>query len=89
MSAKLTEGVPLRFLTEKEQIALANGVPYIEIWTKKEALFKYLKDDKIQFIHLDSTAPEVFGAKFVTVPADNNILTVCTKKDTKIEIIQK
>ncbi len=78
-----------RFFTPNEQIALESGTSYIKIWTKKEALFKHLKNDSIQFIHLDSTAPEIYGAKFITVPVDDNIITTCTKKGTILQIIEK
>ena len=78
-----------RFLTENEQIALENGTPYIEIWTKKEALFKYLKNNSLTLISLDSTMPEIYGAKFVTFTIDDNILTVCTNENATIELIQK
>lgn len=78
---------PSRFLTENERASVKKGTSCIEIWTKKEALFKYLKNDNIQFIHLDSTSPEIYGVKFFTIPVDDNIITVCADKNTKIEII--
>ena len=78
-----------RFLTSNEKTALENGTPYLEIWTKKEALFKFLKNDSLKFIHLDSATPDIYDAKFTTVEIENSILTICTHTDTKIEIIQK
>ena len=78
-----------RFLTSNEKIALENGTAYHEIWTKKEALFKFLKNDSLKFIHLDSTNPEKFNATFVTTKLENSILTICTPNNAKIEIIQK
>ncbi|MBQ7872346.1 MAG: 4'-phosphopantetheinyl transferase superfamily protein [Clostridia bacterium] len=78
-----------RFLTENERLALEGGTPYLNIWTKKEALFKFLKNDSTPFIHLDSTAPELHGAKFVTVAVDSAILTVCAKPHELIKIIEK
>ena len=78
-----------RFLAENEQIALQKGTPYLEIWTKKEALFKYLKNNSLTLISLDSTMPEIYGAKFVTFTIDDNVLTVCINENTTIELIQK
>lgn len=78
-----------RFLTENEQNALKNGANYIEIWTKKEALYKFLKSDCAPFVQLDSTRPDLYGASFTTLTVNSSILTVCTPPDKKIEIIQK
>lgn len=78
-----------RFLTQNEQSALENGTPYIKIWTKKEALYKYLKNDNTPFIKLDSTLPEQYGAKFITLPIEDNTLTVCAKKGAMIQLMQK
>lgn len=75
-----------RFFAENERRAVENGESPIAIWTKKEALFKHLKNDDIPFISLDSAASDV---KFTSVQMDNSILTVCTSQDTEIEIIQK
>lgn len=80
---------PARFLTENERLALESGTPYLNIWTKKEALFKFLKNGSTPFIGLDSTAPELHGAKFVTVTVDSAILTVCTNKGEIIKVIEK
>ena len=87
--AKRLRDCPARFLTENERLALESGTPYLNIWTKKEALFKFLKNGSTPFIHLDSTAPELHGAKFVTVTVDSAILTVCTKPHELIKIIEK
>lgn len=78
-----------RFLTENEKIALESGTPYTEIWTKKEALFKFLKNDSLNFINLDSTNPNKYSAKFLTTKIENSILTICTPNNAQIEIIQK
>lgn len=78
-----------RFLTQNEKTALENGTPYLEIWTKKEALFKFLKKDSLNFINLDSTNPNDYNAKFLTTKIENSILTICTLNNAKIEIIQK
>ena len=78
-----------RFLTENEKIALESGTPYTEIWTKKEALFKFLKNDSLNFISLDSTNPNEYSAKFLTTKIENSILTICTPNNAQIEIIQK
>ena len=81
--------IPTRFLTENEKKLLENGTPYLEIWTKKEALFKFLKNDSTPFIQLDSTQPQKHNARFVTVRIENSILTVCAHENEKIEIVQK
>ena len=78
-----------RFLTESEQNALENGTPYLEIWTKKEALFKFLKNDSTPFINLDTTFPEKHKARFTTIQIENATFSVCSHPNTKIEIIQK
>ncbi len=78
-----------RFFTENEIIALKNGIPCIEIWTKKESLFKFLKNDSTPFIKLDSTIPGIYGAQFTTIQIENSILTVCASENDKIELIQK
>lgn len=80
---------PIRFLTENERTALENGTPYLKIWTKKEALFKHVKSDDIPFIHLDSTTPEIYDAKFITVSFNGNVITTCTQKGTLLQIIEK
>ena len=87
--AKRLRDCPTRFLTENEKISLESDTPYIKIWTKKEALFKYLKNDNLSLISLDSTQPELYGAKFITLPIGDNILTACTQKYTLLKIIEK
>lgn len=85
-----TDAIPSsRFLTGNEQIALEKDTPFVELWTKKEALFKFLKNDSIPFIKLDSTAAEQYGAKFITLQIENNVITVCTLKGTMIQLIEK
>jgi phosphopantetheinyl transferase (holo-ACP synthase) len=81
--------IATRFLTESEKKLLENGTPYLKIWTKKEALFKYLKNDSTPFIKLDSTTPEIYGAQFTTMKIEDSILTICAKETDKIELIQK
>lgn len=83
----LASNIHTRFFTENERAKIESGASAIEIWTKKEALFKYLKNDNIQFMHLDSTVPEIYDAKFITLAIEDNILTVCSKKETMIQII--
>ena len=78
-----------RFLTENEQLLLKNETPYVEIWTKKEALFKYLKNDSTPFIHLNSATPEQYNASFTTLQIENSTLTICAPSNEEIEIIQK
>lgn len=75
-----------RFFTESERASVQGGAREIEIWTKKEALFKHLKNDGISFITLDTTKSSVC---FTTVDLGASILTVCTQQDAKIEIIKK
>lgn len=74
----------LRFFTENECSALENGTSEIEIWTKKEALFKYLNNDDINFISLDTTNTD---KSFTTVALDEALLTVCTAQNAEIEFI--
>ena len=78
-----------RFLTENEQKIATDSQKFIEIWTKKESLFKFLKNDSLQFIHLDSTTPEKHGVSFSTVQTNEYVITICKEKSSKIEIIQK
>ena len=73
----------LRFFTENEQKEIENRASTLEIWTKKEALFKYLKNDDINFISLDTTQASVF---FKTINLDGAILTVCCEKQTEIKM---
>ena len=81
--------IPTRFLTESEKKLLENGTPYFEIWTKKEALFKFLKNDSTPFIQLDSTAPEIHSTHFLTAKIENSILSICATSNEEIIIIQK
>ena len=76
----------LRFFTENERVSVENGTPEIEIWTKKEALFKYLKNDDINFISLDSTqAVQSFNVEKL----DGALLAVCADSKEEIEFIYK
>lgn len=75
--------------TGREKINIINTQNFIEIWTKKEALFKFLKNDSLQFIHLDSTTPEKYDVTFLTTKIENSILTICSPNKVTIEIIQK
>lgn len=75
-----------RFLTENEQTALENGTPYTEIWTKKEALFKFLKSDSTPFILLDSTSPEKHGAQFSTYHIYGSTASICTPLGSQIDV---
>lgn len=68
-----------RFLTQNEQKMLADGTPYLEIWTKKEALFKFLKSD-LPLPSIDSATPEQYGASIQTRETDEYHLAVCTEK---------
>ena len=78
-----------RFLTENECRAFEAGTSFVEIWTKKEALFKFLKSDTAPFIHLDSTRPDLCGAKLQAHRLDSVVLSVCTAPNTEIKIIEK
>lgn len=73
-----------RFFTENERMSAEKGASHIEIWTKKEALFKYLKNDNITFISLDRTQA---GVNFKTINLNGAILTLCTEKEEQIEIM--
>jgi phosphopantetheinyl transferase len=73
-----------RFFTENEQNELHNGTSPIEISTKKEALFKYLKNDSINFVSLDTAQ---CGVCFDTTKLEGAVLTVCTEKDEYISLI--
>ena len=72
------DGLHERFFTENERLAHETGTALAEIWTKKEALFKFLKSDSTPFIHLNSTTPEKYGAYFSTVTKPEYTLTLCT-----------
>jgi phosphopantetheinyl transferase len=69
-----------RFLTQNEQKMLESGTAYLEIWTKKEALFKFLKNDSLPLPTIDSATPEKYGATLDTRETDEYYLTVCTEK---------
>lgn len=73
-----------RFFTENEQNEVKSGISPIEMWTKKEALFKYLKNDSINFISLDTTQVYI---PFKTIKLDGAILTVYTENEEQIEMI--
>ena len=75
-----------RFFSENEIAEIQNGISPIEIWTKKEALFKHLKNDSLVFFTLDTTVSNChFNTKFL----DGAIITLCTEKDENIDIIDK
>lgn len=76
----------LRFFTENERASLENGASEIEIWTKKEALFKYLKNDDINFLSLDSTEAT---QSFTVATLDGTLLTVCADGNEEIKFIYK
>ena len=69
-----------RFLTQNERKMLERGTAYLEIWTKKEALFKFLKNDSLPLPTIDSATPEKYGATLETRETDEYYLTVCTEK---------
>ncbi len=80
--------ISTRFFTENEKQYATDTLKFLEIWTRKEALFKFLKNDSTPFIHLDSTTPEKYGASFATVQINDYIITICKSGQTQIEIIQ-
>jgi hypothetical protein len=84
-----TQSSPTRFLTNGEKKELESGTTYVTIWTKKEALFKFLKNDSLILSKTDSSTPEKYGITFKTVELENSILTVCAPENEEIEIIQK
>ncbi len=69
-----------RFLTQNERKMLERGTAYLEIWTKKEALFKFLKNDSLPLPTIDSATPEKYGATLEMRETDEYYLTVCTEK---------
>lgn len=73
----------VRFFTENEKKQVECGYSPIEIWTKKEALFKHLKNDDINFISLDTTQADIC---FTTTYLDSTILTICHKSQEEINI---
>ena len=73
-----------RFFTQNEKNVLESGTHELAIWTKKEALFKHLKNDDINFIALDTTKA---NTHFITLHLDGAIFTVCTKKKEEITVI--
>ena len=83
INSKTNAQTLLRFFTENEQKEVENGVSPLEIWTKKEALFKYLKNNNINFISLDTTQANVH---FETINLDDAILTICYEKEEPIKI---
>jgi phosphopantetheinyl transferase len=84
-----TQSSPTRFLTNGEKKELESGTTYVTIWTKKEALFKFLKNDSLILSKTDSSTPEKYGITFKTVELENAILSVCAPENEEIEIIQK
>ena len=78
-----------RFFTENEQRFSTDTLKFLEIWTRKESLFKFLKNDSTPFIDLDSTTPEKYGASFATLQINDYIITICKSGTAHIEIIQK
>lgn len=78
-----------RFFTPTERDSLTDTRQVIEIWTKKEATFKFLKNDSIPFPALDSTDPESFGAKYRSAELYNCMLTVCAPIASDVRIIKK
>ena len=78
-----------RFFTEDEMISFSSGTTLTEIWTKKEALFKRLKNFHGILLNLDSSHPEDFDAFFTTINIDASILTLCASTGEKIDFIKK
>ena len=81
--------ISTRFFTENEKQYATDALKFLEIWTRKEALFKFLKNDTTPFIRLDSATPEKYGASFSTVQINDYIITICKGGPAQIEIIQK
>ena len=76
-----------RFFSENEIAEIQNGISPIEIWTKKEALFKYLDDNDVPFPLIDVTRTRKYKIKFTTIQEFEQFLTVCTARGEKVEII--
>lgn len=61
----------------------------VELWTKKEALLKYLKNEDLPLLAVDSSDPSLHGASFTLKKTDELILTVCAPEDSSVTIIEK
>ena len=68
-------------------MSFSSGTSSAVIWTKKEALFKRLKNSHGILLNLDSSHPEDFDAFFTTINIDASILTVCASTGEKIDFI--
>lgn len=83
-SSRLAE----RFFTPKELAKLAEGADFLEIWTKKEALFKRLAEDSHpSLFSVDSASPEESDSALLTEKKNEFTLSVCFSRDQKAEII--
>lgn len=77
-----------RFFAQKELDQLAHGADFLEIWTKKEALFKRLSEDiPPSLISVDSASPEESDSALLTEKKNEFTLSVCFSRDQKAEII--
>lgn len=79
--------IATRFLTPNEQKIFECGAPFVEIWTKKEALFKFLKNDSLALSTIDSASPEQYSAALYTSETDDYFLTLCTVEGEKVTLI--
>ncbi len=68
-----------RFFTENEKRAYQNGMPFYEIWTRKEALFKCLDEKNDSLLSVDiCTSPRL---SFKTTTTDEYILSICERSN--------
>ena len=85
------EALARRFFTDAEQRAVqASDNPRLtvcEIWTKKEALAKYIGTGLSKNLHLDTTKSQeqtVFHTFAATIEQKTYVITVCTHKNAKL-----
>ncbi|MGM9631587.1 MAG: 4'-phosphopantetheinyl transferase family protein [Eubacteriales bacterium] len=87
LSTEKQRKIAERFFGENEKKAYRNGTPFCEIWTKKEALFKYLENSGITLLSADSETAE--DCTFITETFGSVTLTACVKNGERCELIDK
>ncbi len=82
---KRAESVAKRFFSEKER---EEQTDFAEVWTKKEALYKYLNDPKKTISELDTADRET--ERFDTIDTEYGKISICRDKNAseKAEIIK-
>lgn len=80
-----------RAFFEGEMREIERGATKTELWTRKEALFKYLSDGsestKYTPISLDSSDRERYGVNIITLEVDGATVSVCCAEEQEIEIV--